>query len=219
MFKLTAIFHITKWQNLPSILAEGGLWCDTAVASRPGLAQGIGYAGIKADRMRTVVPVGAMGGVVADYVPFYFAPRSPMLYVNYRGGVPSNPDGQTPIVHLVADAHDVESAGLPFVFTDGHAVMRFSRWFTDLSHVNEIDWDVLKARIWLDSEEDNDRRRRRQAEFLVHEFFPWDLVKEVVVINRAMAAQVEGCLPRHGSAARPVTVARRSSTWPEGWYY
>jgi len=43
-------------------------------------------------------------GCVADYVPFYFAPRSPMLYKLHKGGVPNYTGGQDPLVYLVSSA-------------------------------------------------------------------------------------------------------------------
>jgi hypothetical protein len=216
---VTTIFHITKWQNLPSILQAGGLWCDTAVANAPNAPAGIGYADIKETRKNAPVP-GCRGGVVADYVPFYFAPRSPMLYVNYRGGVASNKDGQRPIVHLVADAEAVAARPLPFIFTDGHAVVRYSKWFSDLAHLDQLDWEVLRSRQWTDTETDGDRKRRRQAELLVHNFFPWDLIKGIGVIDDTVAGSVEACLEQANPTHRPpVRVVKPSTDWPEGWYY
>jgi ssDNA thymidine ADP-ribosyltransferase, DarT len=46
-----------------------------------------------------------------------------------------------------------------------------------------IDWDVMKSRYWNDTNEDNDRKRRRQAEFLVRHFSPWQLITEIGVMN------------------------------------
>ena len=45
----------------------------------------------------------------------------------------------------------------------------------------------MKAQYWLDNESDMDRKRRRQAEFLIHRFFPWTMVSEIGVIDTNMA--------------------------------
>jgi hypothetical protein len=59
-----------------------------------------------------------------------------------------------------------------------------------------------------DTTEDGDRKRRRQAEFLVHRFFPWTLVDEIGVMTRQMAHDVQQILQT--SAHRPqVTVYQR----------
>ena len=190
---MTAIYHITHIRNLPNILADEGLWCDQIVSVRRLAQVGIAHQHIKERRARKVVPV-APGGVVADYVPFYFAPRSPMLYVINKGGVEGYKDGQQPIVHLISSAEVVQIAGLRFTFTDGHAEMNISRFFTDLRDLNQIDWNIMRAGYWVDTREDGDRRRRRQAEFLVHQFFPLALVERIGVINQSMAEQVSRLL-------------------------
>jgi len=158
-----AICHITPVSHLTSILHEGGLWCDKEAAARGLIKQSIAHDDIKRRRMCKPVPCGA-GGVLADYVPFYFAPRSPMLGALHVGKVASYRDGQENIVHLVSTTKCVADEGLPFVFSDGHAPMALSRFFADLRRLDQIDWTVVsvKQRFWHDTPEDPDRSRRRQ---------------------------------------------------------
>jgi hypothetical protein len=207
---VTAIYHITHVQNLPSIIREGGLHCDAGVDEQCGGHMNIGYPHLKARRLETPVPCGP-GGVLGDYVPFYFASRSPMLYVISRGGVLGHEGGQEPVLHLVADAEAVAGAGLGYAFTDGHAAMAISAFFTDLRDLARVDWAVMRGRYWFDTQEDQDRERRRQAEFLVHRFLPWRLVQEIGVLTAAMRERVESLLP--GEGHRPSVVVR------PGWYY
>ena len=154
----------------------------------------IAYENIQDRRATTYVPCGR-GGVLHDYVPFYFAPRSPMLYTINRGNVENYTQGQATVIHLVSSVENIESEDLSFVFTDGHAVMTFTEFFDDLKYLDDaIDWDVMEARYWKDTNEDNDRKRRRQAEFLVRNFFPWQLITEIGVINYTIQSQVENIL-------------------------
>lgn len=148
---------------------------------------------------------------MCDYVPFYFAPRSPMLYSIKLGNVTGYTGGQASIVHLVVDAEQVAAAGLQFVFTDGHAVIDISQFYTSLSDLDKIDWAIMKERYWHDTNADLDRKRRRQAEFLVHEFVPWEMVTEIGVVSHAIATQVLGLLG--GGAHQPVVPVQQS------WYY
>lgn len=67
------IFHFTHIDNLASIIATG-LGCDSHACP----SVDVGNHDIKQRRAERKVPVPP-GGVVADYVPFYFAPRSPMI--------------------------------------------------------------------------------------------------------------------------------------------
>ena len=41
-----------------------------------------------------------------------------------------------------------------------------------------IDWELMESKYWHDTDEDNSRKRRREAEFLIHKFCPWTLVKD-----------------------------------------
>lgn len=165
----TRIFHITHVDNLAAILAEGGLWCDREAAERGVAEVGIAHQHIKERRARRHVPISP-GGTLDDYVPFYFAPRSPMLYSIHGGYVEGYSNGQRSVVHLVSSAEAVSASGAPFVFADGHAELDLSDFFDDLDDLNKIDWKIMKAAYWADTNEDGDRKRRRQAEFLVHRF-------------------------------------------------
>jgi hypothetical protein len=170
----------------------------------------IAYQSIQDRRARTAVPCGP-GGNLHDYVPLYFAPRSPMLYTLSRGNVPGHTQGQDGIVHLVSSAQDVYAANRPAVFTDGHAIMELSEFFTDLIDLSRLDWPLMAARFWADTQDDGDRKRRRQAEFLVYQEMPWALIREIGVHDRRTQAQVAQLLQQAGHQ-RPVTIH------PD-WYY
>lgn len=187
---MTAIYHITHLANLANILRDGGLWCDRVVLERNLAHISIAHQHIKDRRAQRGVPCSEHG-TLADYVPFYFAPRSPMLYVINRDGVEGYTERQRPIVHLVSSAEVVQSAGQPFAFTDGHADMDISRFFANLDDLNRIDWEIMQSKYWRDTNEDGDRKRRRQAEFLVHQFFPLTLVDKIGTYNMSIAHQVQ----------------------------
>lgn len=63
------------------------------------------------------------GGVVADYVPFYFAPRSPMLYAIHMGNVAEYNDGIDPLVYIVTSVERLLALGLAVVTTDRNAAL------------------------------------------------------------------------------------------------
>lgn len=203
-----SVYHITPWQNLPGIIEDGFLWCDTVVEARRPERHRIAYSHIKERRAMTPVPVGPRG-TVAEYVPFYFAPRSPMLYAIHRGNVPDHTEGQTSIVHLVFTVQDVLAAGLQCVFTDGSAATKLSRFLDDFGRLETtLDHAVLTSQYWHDIPEDNDRCRRRQAEFLVKERTPWSLLKGIGVATDEIRAKVAAIV----GESVPVKVRR-------DWYY
>ena len=69
----------------------------------------------------------------------------------------------------------------------------------------------MKAKYWSDTLEDMDRKRRRQAEFLVHGPVPWSLVTEIAVMDRSVEKKVKSLLEREGVATAVRTV--------RAWYY
>jgi hypothetical protein len=188
---MTHIYHITHVRNLAAIIQTGYLWCDRLRAERAPGAVSIAHQHIKDRRAKRKVPV-AVGGTLADYVPFYFAPRSPMLFTMNRGNVEGYSDGQRPILHLVSTVENATCLDKPWAFTDGHAEMAMSTFHTDLNALDTIvDDEVMEARYWNDTLEDNDRKRRRQAEFLVHQSFPWTAIGLIGVRDDAIRARVE----------------------------
>ncbi|MEG3895748.1 MULTISPECIES: type II toxin-antitoxin system toxin DNA ADP-ribosyl transferase DarT [unclassified Microcoleus] len=204
------IYHITHIDNLESIISQGGLFAYNVMFETQTNYTNIAYENIQYRRATTYVPCGE-GGVLHDYVPFYFAPRSPMLYTISRGNVENYTQGQAAVIHLVSSIENIEAEDLSFVFTDGHAVMTFTDFFDDLNYLGAIDWDVMESLYWNDTNEDNDRKRRRQAEFLVRYFFPWQLITEIGVMSDTIKTQVENILQNF--THKPSVIVRNN------WYY
>ena len=126
----TPIYHITHARNLPLILENGGLLAYNQLSQQDIGYENIAYQNIRDRRADTPVPLPP-GGNLHDYIPFYFAPRSPMLYTINRGNVEEVQD-QRQIIHLVAYAQDVQAASIEFLFTDGHGIMVFTEYFNQL---------------------------------------------------------------------------------------
>jgi len=215
---VTPIYHITHIANLPAILREDGLLCD-AEAERRGLcAQSIAYDTIKERRKRRRVQTlrgesVAAGGVVADYVPFYFCNRSPMLGAIHKGGVPAYQGGQRDVVYLVAHAEQVAAQLSNWCFTDGHAVEAVTEFFSDLKDLERVDWNAVQTWRWGGRWllADPDIKRRKQAEFLVHGRFPWPQVHSIGVLDAAMATCVRAALAN--------SVHKPRVTIEPNWYY
>lgn len=197
------IFHITHVENLASIIAHGCLWSDSQRIARNFATTNIGYSHIKQRRLNRPVTAGS-GGKLGDYVPFNFCPRSVMLYVVSRGHVDYS-GGQDEIVHLVSSVNTATSLGKPWAFTDRHADLAYATYFASLDKLSEVDWNVMPLTYWAGDE----IKEKRQAEFLVHESFPWSAVQSIGVKSTAVAAKVQALL--RGSAP-PVAVR------PD-WYY
>lgn len=208
MRKSTLIYHITHIQNLPAIFSAGGLCCyddgdrQTAVS--------IAHQNIQERRAKKQVPCGN-GGNLHQYVPFYFAPRSPMLYSINKGYVSGYVEDQTPIVHIVSSVEMILQTKHSFVFTDGHATLALSDFYTDIVDLSKIDWSVMKSQYWNDTPEHPDRKRRRQAEFLVYNKVSVAAFIGFGVINKHIATQLSTTLEQ-AKIEQPVRIKR-------DWYY
>jgi hypothetical protein len=209
------ILHFTHIGNLPSILAAGMLVAD-ADAHAAGLATDVGDAGVKS-RRRTVPVNCGPGGFVADYVPFYFAPRSPMMYRiarDHRDDVEGRyPDGDDPLVYLVSSVDQVISADLRWVASDGNCATAVTRFLATRDELREhIDWQLMGQAMWNDTPEDPDRMRRRMAEFLVYRHCPLSVMLGYVVRTEERRDQLLGALSDAGVAGAYVDVRPT-------WYY
>jgi hypothetical protein len=206
-----AIMHFTHVRNLVGILANGGLRSDNTVDRDESLQVEAADLGIKASRRTIRIPRPPFG-CVGDYVPFYFAPRSPMLFKLSKGSVPNYQERQTPLVYLLSTVRTVARAGARCLFSDGNCAHSVTEIFDDLAQLDTaVDWEVMRAHMWNNTAEDPDRMRRRMAEFLVHEHVPIECLTEIAVRTRAMRTQVEQQLAA-GNIDLPVRVRAH-------WYF
>ncbi len=208
--KKPKIYHIVHADRLASIIADGNLWCDREVIRRAPAGTSIGMNTIK--QRRLTLPLASHPGLhVGDCVPFYFCPRSIMLYLISRGNHPELDyrGGQMPILHLEVDLQAVvdwaTSNGQRWAFTLSNAGSCFFEDRSDLTKLNEVDWNAVQARDWQGCKEG------KQAEFLLEHHVPWPLVERIGVINARVYTQVMHTLS--GAAHTPVIEVK-----PD-WYY
>jgi hypothetical protein len=163
------IFRITHVNNVRWIL-ENGLHCASSGQSDPNYVA-IGNAEIIDRRATRIVPI-APGGTLADYVPFYFTPFSPMLLNIKTGklGVVQRPMSEIAI--LVSSLPKVKELGIPFVFTERHAALEAAEFYDSLDRLDRIDWPRLQNRDFKRDPDDPAKFERYQAEALVHQHVP-----------------------------------------------
>ena len=205
------IYHIVHVDRLPSIIANGYLWCDAEIVRRNPPGTTIGMNGIKQRRLNELTLASHFGLYVGDCVPFYFCPRSVMLFLisranheelQYRGG-------QVPIIHLEADMRQAvewaEANNLRWAFTLSNAGARYFEDRCSLDQLDEIDWNAVQATNWQQCKEG------KQAEFLIEQRFPWELVTRIGGISAQVHAQVSAALAETNHKPR-VEIKRE-------WYY
>jgi len=203
------LYHITHIDNLAGIIRAGGLLAHNGVDDA---YTDIAHQAIQIRRNNIPVPCKP-NGVLHDYVPFYFCSRSPMLYAIHKGNIETYHDGQESIVYLVTTLARVQQSGIPFVFTDGHAIMSFSEFYNDPADLDKIDWPLMKAQYWFDTDDDPDRKRRRQAEFLLYQQCPWSLIAGIATFDETMKTRVETLLTSEHPDHIPRVKIKKD------WYY
>ena len=182
------IWRIVHRDNLPWIL-DNGLHCGNSTEKAPNWVN-IGNPELIDKRARREVPLPP-GGVLNDYVPFYFTPFSPMLLniVTGRGGIQKQP--RDAIVLLVSSLHRIAELGLPFLFTDCHAYSPLANFYTDLSRLDKVDWHLLQERDFQRNPEDPARFERYQAEALVYQHLPVHGLLGIVCYTQAWQQHIE----------------------------
>lgn len=174
------LYHIVHVDRLPSIVRDGFLWSDAGVRRRQSPGTVIGIPAIKQNRMANILRCHP-GLHVGDCVPFYFCPRSVMLFLIHKANHPglTYRAGQDPIVHLESDLMQTVTWAnrnrVRWVFTLSNAGSWYFEDRCDLAKLHDIDWHAVGATYWQHCSEE------KQAEFLIEQYFPWRLVSRIGV--------------------------------------
>lgn len=206
------LYHIVHVDRLASIVAGGNLLCDAVMVTRPGTGTTIGMGRIKERRL--ALPLETHPGLmVGGCVPFYFCPRSVMLYLLYCGNHPdlTYQGGQGPIVHLELDLNKLvrwaKKEGLRWAFTLSNAGAYAFEDRCRIEDMCEIDWNAIQATDWSNP----DVKHRKQAEFLVEKQVAWKLVERIGVHSNSMGQRAMAAIAK-ASHLPPVEIK-------SDWYY
>jgi len=196
---------MTHIENIPHIL-KSGITHQNSINSNKNYVS-IGYPSLISKRDNFILPNGKMLG---NYIPFYFGPRMPMLYVIMLGAnsikYDIKPVSSEDIVYCITSVEQILAHGLRFVFSNGHAVSELTEFF-DETHIenidNLIDKTAISAVYWVD-ENDLDLKRRKEAEFLVETDIPVSALLGFAGYNdNAGKKLIELGIPENKIAIRP----------------
>ncbi|KUJ57576.1 type II toxin-antitoxin system toxin DNA ADP-ribosyl transferase DarT [Chryseobacterium aquaticum] len=174
------LFRMTHIDNIPHILQYGITHSSSKNANAKFVP--IGDNTIINTRNNFLLNNGKRLG---EYIPFYFSERTPMLYVIQKGYNSVAVTQAEKIVYCVSSIQKIVDQKLDFIFTDGQANSRLSSQFTilDIENVNKIiDKKAIKDTYW-DDEKDLDKKRRKEAEFLIHNDIDIAAILGYVVYN------------------------------------
>lgn len=191
---IVKVFRIVHVDNVEYLLRHG-LFTRTHQQADPNYIN-IGDTGLIGQRNDYPVATNPPNGVLGDYIPFYFGPLSPMLLNIKTGfrGITKRP--QKDIVYIVCRVNTIVEHCEEWCFTDGHAKNKLTDFYTNLDDLKEVDWDVVFLGQWHNTEDDLDRMRRKQAEFLVKHHVPVGCISGIAVFDASQKTFIETILNR-----------------------
>jgi hypothetical protein len=197
-YQLFPANHMTHLSNFAAIVAAGGL--SSYNRMRGGSYFNLANEDVQAGRALITVP--ETGRPLHDYVPLYFAFKTPMVAVNQAHN--------ESLLFLRFPLDLLAMGGV--VITDGNARSRETRFqiyeqiddlgFIDAKAVNTVKYaGIGKESI----------KRRKQAEILVPDFLPLGWMQDLICFNSSTQAQVLDISSKSG--------IKMSVIVNPGWYF
>ena len=208
------IYHIVHIDRLQSILNSGYLWSDKIVSQHQYYGTIIGMQKIKNNRLNRTIDGIYSDLHVGECVPFYFCPRSVMLYMIYKKNhyELEYAGGQESIVHLRADLYTTvewaEKNNLRWAFSSSNASSAYASFSSNLSQINHLNWDAINACYWAE----RSIKDQKQAEFLIENKFNCNLIDYIGVHNQDILKQAKILLNEASYCNIEVNIRR-------DWYY
>ena len=178
--KLKYAFRLVHIDNIPHILLHGIVKADSPYADPDYVPIGDQLV-IEKRNNKSLTSWQKVG----DFIPFYFGPRSPMLYVIQHGYNGVRRIDAENLVYCVIRLEDVIKDKMVCFFTNGHVLNSLTQ-VVDGRFLDEVDeyvvYDDVYAVRW-DGEDDIDLKRRKEAELLLKDDLPPQYLKGFVVYN------------------------------------
>lgn len=174
------VYRMIHYQNLEYILQHGIYYRGSK--NFPQNYVNIGNAEIIS--RRDTIPIACYPDtMVNDYVPFYFAIRTPMLLNIHTGYGGAKKRPQHEIIYLCCNIEQITQSDLQWCFTDGNASNKISVLYNDIAKLADLDWHSIEALDFSGNNANNDldRKRKKQAEFLVYNHLPVNFIQNIVV--------------------------------------
>lgn len=183
LFEISALYYITPWENLETIL-EKGLLCRTRVDFQN--ISHIDFADKQIQKRRSAVPVG--GKYAHDYVPLFFHQKPPMLYrLQKEYEKKSHP---REIVYVCINNEILGEEGV--YFTDRNLATTEHRVFDSIEDLAKLRWRIIKSPTWKNSLE----RNIKGAEVLVPERVDPCWFQKIIVYDEIMKNRLKTKFPR-----------------------
>jgi hypothetical protein len=175
-YGIHSLWHMSHRQNIQSICKTGILNYKVAYKLSP---KPIDISDPNAQRWRErKEPIYKRP--IHEYVPLYLNPRNAMLY--------KRRECQQDICIIEVDLQLLNKH--EFLFTDGNAASRNTKFFNNIDDLIKIPWDVLRSSGWIDKP---DGKRKMCSEVLIYPMVPIKFILKIHCMTDDTCEIVNGC--------------------------
>lgn len=182
-------YHFTHIDNIESIV-KNGLLATNVKKAMSIEHHNVANENIQNRRSEMEIKVGP-GGVVHDYVPFYFASTNKMLLglLNHK-----NVD-QPFVVFIVVSIDKLLNDNTIFTNASANTVVP-PEFYSDPQDLDKLNWDLIDSTKW--SEDSDEELHARMAEALIYQRVPLDWIEGYIVFNNVCRQKIEECYEKVG---------------------
>lgn len=172
--EISYLYHMTHYSNLVGIIKNGILPKNKL----PNPVYDISNQDVQQRREKLEYIYNRQ---IHDYVPFYFNPKNPMLYVR------RNIQHEIIILAITKSLLKIEGT----IFSDGNAASEHTLFYKGINNLEKLNWGCIKAPYWNDY---IDGRRIRCSEALVHNPVMPKFIEVIFCNNERLKTQIETLL-------------------------
>lgn len=182
------LYHITAIDNLSSIL-DIGLVSHYQAHFQQLIRKDISDPNVQLLRYQKKL----RGIPLQEYVPLYFNPKNPMLFVR------KNQQSQLAILAI-----DPFVLTLPHTaFSDGNAACSETNFYWDFPNITKLNWTIIRKQTWHD---ELDGKRIKCAEVLVYNHIPVNRIWKIFCYSKITVEYVKQTILKNLSI--PIEVNR-----------
>ena len=106
---------------------------------------------------------------------------------------------QKDLVYVKCKISDIINHCPEWCFTDGHAKNHLTMFYNHIDNLAKLDWNIISKQYWYNTEDDYDRMRRKQAEFLVKGHMPTNCICELIILTTKQVERVKAIQQQTGT--------------------
>ena len=109
------------------------------------------------------------------------------IKTGYRGVTQRD---QKDLVYLCTHIRNIIEGCSSWCFTDGHAKDSLTSYYNRIEDLVNVEWSIVGMKYWYNDENNPDRMRRKQAEFLVKNHIPIKCISGIIVYDQSVKEKI-----------------------------